>query len=140
MSWFIVWVVLCIAVAVFANNRGRSGFGWFLLSLIISPLLGLLFVAITKDLRKEQQTTASTPGPNTHVKCPHCAEWVLPEASVCKHCRGTLTPVQNFRARVDADKAREQALDVKTRRIYIGIILGIVGTLGAVSAIVRHTG
>ena len=33
-------------VAVFASSRNRSGFGWFLLSLFISPLITLIFLAI----------------------------------------------------------------------------------------------
>ena len=33
-------------VAVFASSRNRSGFGWFLLSLFISPLITLVFLAI----------------------------------------------------------------------------------------------
>ena len=39
-----LWVGLCIAVALLANRYGRSGFGWFLMSMIVSPLLGFLFV------------------------------------------------------------------------------------------------
>ena len=39
-----VWVGLCIAVGLFANRYGRSGFGWFVMSMILSPLLGFAFV------------------------------------------------------------------------------------------------
>lgn len=98
MTWLIIWIALCIAVGVFANNRGRTGGGWFLLSLIISPLLGFIFVAVTKDLRRERQIKASAIGPATHVKCPSCAEWVLPEAKVCKHCGEPLEPIRDFHA------------------------------------------
>jgi hypothetical protein len=140
MSWFIIWCLLSVAVAVFAHNRGRSGGGWFLLSLIISPLLGLLFVAISKDLRKEQQAQASTPGPTTHRRCPACAEWVLPQASVCKHCQGALQPDQQFQANVATKQAADHALDIKTRRIYIGIIVGIVALLFLVKAVVTSSG
>ena len=41
------WFGFAIIVGVAANTRGRSGFGWFLLALIISPLLaGLLVLAM----------------------------------------------------------------------------------------------
>jgi hypothetical protein len=32
------------------------------------------------------------PSPETHVKCPDCAELVLRQAKVCKHCRCRLVP------------------------------------------------
>ena len=30
--------------------------------------------------------SVNAPNPNTHVKCPDCAELILKEAKVCKHC------------------------------------------------------
>ena len=39
-----LWVGLCIAVGLFANRYGRSGLGWFVMSMILSPLLGFAFV------------------------------------------------------------------------------------------------
>ena len=38
------WLMLSGFVAVAANFRGRSGIGWFLISIIISPLLALILV------------------------------------------------------------------------------------------------
>lgn len=32
------------------------------------------------------------PSPATHVRCPDCAEFVLKDAKVCKHCRCQLVP------------------------------------------------
>jgi hypothetical protein len=46
MELFFLWVACSVLVAVFASSRDRSGFGWFLLSLFISPLLTLIFLAI----------------------------------------------------------------------------------------------
>jgi hypothetical protein len=46
-------LALSIIVGVAANTRGRSGFGWFLLSLIISPILaGLLVLALPRRDRE----------------------------------------------------------------------------------------
>jgi hypothetical protein len=39
-----IWVGLCVAVGILAARYGRSGVGWFLLSLVLSPLLGVAFV------------------------------------------------------------------------------------------------
>ena len=44
------WVVGAIVVGIVANNKGRSGFGWFVLGLLISPLLaGLLVLAVSRE-------------------------------------------------------------------------------------------
>lgn len=87
MLWGFGWFMLAVAVGVWAHNRGRSGFAWMLLSLVISPLLGLVFCGVSKDLSKPAEPSAAT-----HVKCPACAEYVLPEATRCKHCGGALVP------------------------------------------------
>lgn len=36
--------------------------------------------------------TTATPTPDTHVKCPDCAELVRREAKVCRHCGCKLVP------------------------------------------------
>lgn len=39
------WLPIAIIVGVAANARGRSGFGWFLLAVLVSPLIaGLLLL------------------------------------------------------------------------------------------------
>lgn len=44
------WIPLCIAVGMFASiRRNRSGFGWFLFSFFLSPVLGFIFVAILRE-------------------------------------------------------------------------------------------
>lgn len=83
------WIIFAIAVGVWASNRGRSGIGWFLLSLVISPLLGFVLVAVSRDLRSENIQANDA----IRVKCPACAELVLAEAVKCKHCGEPLTPV-----------------------------------------------
>jgi len=40
----ILWLVLCFVVAAGANNRGRSYVGFFLISLFLSPLIGLIIL------------------------------------------------------------------------------------------------
>lgn len=34
----------------------------------------------------------AAPSPDTHVRCPDCAELVLRQAKVCRHCQCKLTP------------------------------------------------
>ena len=48
--FFVFWLFLAALVGFLANSRGRSGFGYFLLSAVCSPLLGLIIVLVTNDL------------------------------------------------------------------------------------------
>jgi hypothetical protein len=36
---FFAWIALAVIVWVAASRRGRIGFGWFLLSLLVSPVI-----------------------------------------------------------------------------------------------------
>ena len=50
MAFFFFWVAFSIAVGMFASvRRSRNGFGWFIIAIIISPLLAGTFAAILKD-------------------------------------------------------------------------------------------
>src|SRR5262245_55149367 len=79
------YVLLAIAVGIGAEARGRSGFGWVLLSLLLSPIITLIILVLLPNNKGQPALAAQ-------VKCPDCAELVLAEARVCKHCRCTLTP------------------------------------------------
>lgn len=53
-EFFFVWFLLAGGVAWLASSRGRSGVGFFLLSAVLSPLLGLIVVLVTKNLVAEE--------------------------------------------------------------------------------------
>ena len=49
---FVTWLFLAAVVGVFASQRrNRNGFGWFMLAVLISPMLAFLLAAAmaTKD-------------------------------------------------------------------------------------------
>lgn len=89
MELIFFWLLLSLAVGIWASNKGRSGFGWFLLAIIISPLLAGIFLAVSTNRSVQAETRPTTA---THVKCPDCAELILKEAKVCKHCGCRLVP------------------------------------------------
>ena len=89
----IFWIIFAGVVAFAAAARGRSAFGWLLLALVISPLLALILVLVLPNLSATARAAAaSIPSPSTHIKCPDCAELILIDARVCKHCRCRLVP------------------------------------------------
>ena len=135
MTVFIFWLLFSIAAGIYASNRGRSGFGWFLLSMMLSPLLGLIFLAVSADLSKADDV--KSPSLRTHVKCPSCAEFVLPEAKVCKHCGVALVPEINHAQHMKRITAEEDAKD--STNLIMGIIF-IVALFAIAGMISRCTG
>ncbi len=130
--WIFFWAMFAVVVGVFASSKGRSGFGWFLLSLIISPILGFLFVAVLPNLKVQAAVLASQPSAKTHVRCSACAEWVLPQAAVCKHCGAELKPDTGFEVRQRAAAEQEKADDLRDYRYglaAVAIAIGVVAVL-----------
>jgi hypothetical protein len=46
MDFLLLGLIGSALVGVFANSKNRSGFGWFILSLCITPILAFLILAI----------------------------------------------------------------------------------------------
>ena len=45
----IVWVLFGVACAVIATNKGRSGFGWFILGFLLGPFGFILALVVPKN-------------------------------------------------------------------------------------------
>jgi hypothetical protein len=51
MEFLAIWIIL----AIVANNKGRSGVGWFFLCLLLTPLVILVLLALPTLKRTEAQ-------------------------------------------------------------------------------------
>jgi hypothetical protein len=86
-------VLLAVAVAVpyvitslgivpyVARQKGRSGVGWAIVSLLVSPVFALLALAAVP---------VRSGGMDELAACPYCAEDVKSDAVICPHCRSNL--------------------------------------------------
>lgn len=71
MELLLFWLLLAAGIGYWASQRGRSGVGWFLLSLLLSPLIGAIGLAIVGD--------AGRP-------CPVCGNRVPVGVTQCESC------------------------------------------------------
>lgn len=95
MELVVFWVALCFVIAYWAHTKGRFAFGWFVISLMLSPLIGGLIVAILPKAGKAaipRDELGNPITPETHVNCPDCRELVRKDARKCKHCGTVLIP------------------------------------------------
>jgi len=79
MGWIALWLVMAVVVAIVAGSKGRNPFAWGLYGFLVWPI-ALVHILVTPS------------GPGAHdpaarrTACPHCAEEILEDALVCKHC------------------------------------------------------
>lgn len=84
MGYIVGWIVLSIAVGIWAGKWGRDEGGWFFGALFVSPLLaGLCLLACGRNEDKLINYELKT----GRLKiCKFCAEAIKSEAIICKHC------------------------------------------------------
>jgi hypothetical protein len=87
MEILIIWIVVAIVGAILANNKGRSGIGWFFICLLLTPLAILVLLALPTLKPPEPQQVRVIDAPEGATKtCPQCAETVKAAAKICRFC------------------------------------------------------
>ncbi|MDO8357207.1 MAG: zinc ribbon domain-containing protein [Nitrospirota bacterium] len=88
MEILFLWVTLSVASGFIARNKGRSFLGFCLLSVILSPAIGIIaaLVASPNTAAIEARQLSS----DTMQKCPACAELVRVDATICRYCSRNL--------------------------------------------------
>ena len=84
----VLWIIFAILVGVYASSKGRSGVGWFLIAVLVSPLIGFIIAFLISPIKNKVEQNILEAG--DMKKCPSCAEFVKAEAKLCKHCRTEL--------------------------------------------------
>jgi len=91
MEIIFLWFIFAGVAALIATNKGRSGIGFFALSVVLSPLVGIIIALCVNPDTAAQESSKLATGNNR--KCPFCAEIVKADAIVCRYCKHDL-PVE----------------------------------------------
>lgn len=112
---FILNLLFSWIVAYAAKQKGRSSGGFFALSFFLSFLIALMVLIAVPSRSQKSELVSDIDTPDskqpgslpTMVKCPFCAETILFEAKICKHCK---TDVSENLARLRQDLEKEAEL------------------------------
>lgn len=118
MEIFIFWFAFSVIAGVVAGAKGRSGAGYFFLSIVLSPLVGIVAAALMPRIEPQRQVASIATEPG-RIPCPECAELILPTAKICKHCGSRISTLKAIPSNTKADDAGE--IDMDTLMNNLGI-------------------
>lgn len=118
MEIFAFWALLALLVGALASSFGRNGFGWFLIALVLSPLIGGIALLVAGKNGAAQRSSGPT------IKCPECREEILQEARACKHCGHRLLPPETPED-VEVRRVAEEAA-LNKRRLFGFLIVAVI--------------
>jgi hypothetical protein len=126
-----LWIGFAVTVGVAAHCRfARDGGGWFVLAVVISPLLaGLLLLAMGKTDRPQRQLTLSEQAARGKLTglsrtCPHCESTISATASVCTVCQRESTPTMTRdQLQVQFLAAKKQHHDTHLLKLGVGCLV-----------------
>ena len=86
----IFWILFSLGVAQFAESKGRSYWDTFAASILFSPILVLMVIALLPKNEKEIENQRIRESKSRN--CPFCAELIKNEAKVCRYCGRDVPP------------------------------------------------
>ena len=82
LAFVLIWVLLGGLVGEFAEKKGHSSALWYIFSLVCSPLVGFIVVALLPSNAEA--------GPVWYQPCPFCLRTVESGTDTCPYCHADL--------------------------------------------------
>lgn len=124
LFWSVIIVngLLSFVVASVARQRGRDPISFWALSFFLSFLIAILVLMALPVEPANQAPSHPSDGDQRErdllrAQCPFCKEEIRSDATVCKHCRQTVTPTYEERRAALESAELEQAAEAQQAAI-----------------------
>ena len=86
MAGVAVYALLSFGVGKVAAKKGRNFAGWFLFSLILSPVIGVFIVLLLGESTAKAVRETAEVKEVVKVRCPECGGTAKEDAEFCPDC------------------------------------------------------
>lgn len=93
----IIYLALCVVAGNISKEKSGSFASGFWLSIILSPLLGILFAYLNDDKLQTSEITIKketiekpTNNVVATIECSNCLELISSDSIVCRYCNHTI--------------------------------------------------
>lgn len=102
--WLLLWIVPSVGVGWIAGQKGRSGLGFFVLSLLISPVIAILVLIALPSI-----AVPATAAGSGFVPCLNCRRMISDKTIVCRYCNTNQFSEQRKIEMLESARERAQA-------------------------------
>ena len=119
----LMWLVWCYIAGTIARNKGNSFAAAFFISILLSPLIGIIIASV--QTRNEATVEEQRLRTGALIKCPFCAELIKNEARVCRYCGRKIPELTH----AYEELSHYEVERISTGTVILAILVSVVGVL-----------